>query len=82
MRAVQHEDGCAGRLIFALMDLEVAVLDVERQLQAFALNGVGERRSDVEVERVAELVGLGGAAGFDAGGIVARVVTAEAGLAE
>src|SRR4029077_10891766 len=63
------------------MHLQVGVFNVQRQREAFALNGAGERGSDVEVERVPELVGLGGDTGFDAGGQVAGVVASEAGLA-
>ena len=82
VRAVEQEHGGAGRLVLALMHLEVAVLDVEREAQSFALDGAGERGGDVKVQGVAELVGLGGAAGLDAGGLVASIVAAEAGLAE
>ena len=82
MRAVEHEHGGAGRLVLALVNLQVGVFDVERQIEAFALDGAGESRGDVEVEGVAELVGFGGAAGFDAGGQVAGVVASEAGFAE
>ena len=64
------------------MHLQVAVLDIQRQVQAFALDRVRQRRGDVEVQRVAEFVGLGGAAGLDAGGLVAGVVAAEARLAQ
>ena len=50
--------------------------------EAFALDGAGKRGRNVEVECVAELVGLGRPAGFDAGGEVAGVVASEAGFAE
>ena len=46
-------------------------------VEAFALNGARERRRDVEIERVAELVGLGRSAGLDSGSEVARVVASE-----
>src|SRR6185436_11195139 len=45
-------------------------------------HGVQNRPARVEVQRVAELVFLRGAAGLDAGGHLARVVAAEAALAE
>ncbi len=64
------------------MHLQIAVLNVQRQAQALALNRVGKRRRDVEIDRVAELVGLGGAAGFNAGRRIARVVASEAGFAQ
>ncbi len=49
-----------------------------RNLQAFALDGGEQRLADVQVQRVAEFVGLRGAAGFDAGCQIARIVRAEA----
>src|SRR5208283_2353361 len=64
------------------MHLQIAVLNIERQVQALALDGAGERGSDVEIERVAEFVGLGCAAGLDSRGQVAGVMAAEAGLAQ
>src|SRR5271157_4937764 len=64
------------------MHLEVAVLDVERQVQALALDGAGKRGGDVEIERVAEFVRLGGAAGLDSCSQVAGVVTTEARFAQ
>ena len=64
------------------MDVQVAILDVEGQGDAFAGQGVVQRGVDVEIEDVAEFVGLGCAGGLDAGGPVARVVAAVAGFAE
>ncbi len=49
-----------------------------RQRHAFALNRAGERGRDVEIQRIAELIHSRCAAGLDAGGHIARVVTAEA----
>src|ERR1035438_6187475 len=82
VRAVEHQDRGAGRLIFALVHLQVAVFDVERQGEALALDGARERGRNIEVKRVAEFVGAGSAAGFDAGREVAGVVTSKAGFAE
>ena len=78
VRAVEHHDGGAGALVLALVHVQVVVLEVERQADAFAGDGRAERGGGVEVERVAELVALRGAAGLDAGGPVARVVAAVA----
>src|ERR1700677_415470 len=64
------------------MDLQIGVFDVERQREAFALDGAGERSGDVEIERVAELIGFRSPAGLDASGEVAGVVASEAGFAE
>ena len=75
-------------LVVGLMDVEVGVLDVERRIpldggaDALAGEDVVERGGDVEIEGVAELVELGRAVGFNAGGLVERVVAAEGGFAE
>src|SRR5581483_7174339 len=82
VRAVQHENRRARGLILALMDLQVGVVDVQRQSQALPLDRVRESGGDVEVEGVAELVGFRRAAGFDAGGEVTGVMASEAGFAE
>ena len=89
--AVEHQHGRARALIFALRDHQVFVVDVDaprapdgtaafprsRALTAFSIVAAG-----IEVQRVAELMRLRRAAGFDAGGQVARVVPAGAALAE
>src|SRR6266404_4151667 len=82
MRAVKHDDGGAGRLVLTLMHLQVTVFNIDRQMQPFTLNGGRKRGRDVEVESVAKLIGLGGPAGFDSGGQVARVMAAKAGAAQ
>src|SRR6266849_359113 len=64
------------------MNLQVGVLDVQRQGEPFALDGAGECGGNVEVERVAELVRFCGTAGLYAGGEVAGVVASEARLAQ
>src|SRR5215475_1985843 len=64
------------------MDHEILVLDFDGHFGAVAADGVEKSFADVEVERVAEFVGAGYAAGFDAGGEVARVVTPEAAAAK
>src|SRR6266496_827599 len=64
------------------MHLQVGVLDVQWQVQALALNGARQGRRDVEIECVAELILPRGAAGFDAGGHIARVVSPKAGFSE
>ena len=47
-----------------------------------SLHGVQHGAAGIEVQRIAELVRLGRGDGLDAGGVVARVVAAEAALAE
>ena len=64
------------------MHLQIGVFNVQRQLQAFALDGAGERGGDVEVEGIAELVGPGCAAGLDPGGKVAGVMTSKTGFSQ
>ena len=85
MRAVEENDGGAGGLEVGLLNVEVGVLEVEEAGAvgcSFACEDGVEGGGDVEVEGVAEFVELGGAVGFDAGGFVAGVVTAEGGLAD
>src|ERR1700722_8810984 len=64
------------------MDLQVGILDVQRYGQPFALDGVRKRRGNVEVQCVAELIGLRRSTGFDTGREIARVVASETRLAE
>ena len=82
MRAVEHDHRGAGRLVLGLADEQVAVVDVEGDLQPLARERGEERPADVEVHGVAELVGLGRPRGLDAGGEVAGVVAAEGRPAE
>ena len=80
--AIEHQHGGAGALIFALVDHQVGVVEFDGNFRAFAAHGVEQRRADVQIQRVAEFVGARDAAGFDAGGQFARVVPAEAALAQ
>src|SRR5271165_512008 len=64
------------------MHLQVGILDVQRQAEPFALNRIRQGRGDVEIQGVAELVGLRRPAGLDAGGEIASIVTSEAGLTQ
>src|SRR5215472_17379279 len=80
--AIEEQHGGAGRLILALMDHEVAIVHLERNFGAFAADRVGECFADVEIERVAEFVGAGYAAGFDASGKVTGVVASKTAAAE
>jgi len=85
VRAIEEDDGGAGALEVGLLDVEVGVLEVEDAGgggTTFAGEDGVEGRGDVEVEGVAELVELGGAVGFHAGGFVAGIVTAEGGFAD
>ena len=82
MAAIEHQHRGAGALILALVDVQVAVFHVERHFGALAPDGGKERLADIQVQRVAELVGLGRAGGLHAGGQVARIVAAEARFSE
>ena len=65
--AVEKNDRGTGRMIFALVDHEVLVLNFDGNFCAVAADGVEKCFADVEIERVAKFVGAGDAAGFDAG---------------
>ena len=56
VRAVEHDDGRTRRAVILLMNVEIAVLEVERHAQPFASDGREQRRVDVEIDRVAKLV--------------------------
>ena len=55
-------------MVVALVDVQVAVFEIQRHLQPFAFNRGEQRRVDVEIDRVAKLVTLAGCGCFDAGG--------------
>ena len=80
--AIEHQHRGAGALILALMDHQVGIIELDGHGRAVALDGIEKRSADVHVQRVAKFVLLRSAAGFDAGGEIARVVPAEAALSE
>src|SRR6267142_5895663 len=82
MRAVEHYYRCARRLIVALMHVQIAIFQIDRHLQSLALNRRQQGRVHIEVDRVAKLVGLARAFGFDTGGQMRGVVPAERALAQ
>ena len=49
MRTVEHQHRRARRLILALMHLQIGILDIQRQFQAFPLNRTGKRGRDIEI---------------------------------
>src|SRR5688500_4640049 len=57
------------------MDVQVAVLEIQRHLQTFTLNRGQQRRVDVEIYRVAKLVTFAGSGCFDASRKISRIVT-------
>src|SRR5271170_2662439 len=80
--AIEQKNRRARALIFALMDHQVGVIELDGNARAVALNGVEKRCANVHVQRVAEFIGLRRAAGFHSGGEVARIVPAKAALAQ
>ena len=80
--AIEHQHRRARTLILALVDHQIRIIEFDRKRRAVALHRVEERPADVHIQRVAEFVWLRAAARFHAGGQVARVVPAEAALAE
>src|SRR6516162_9253521 len=64
------------------MHLQVTVFNIQREVQSFALNCVGESGGYIEIQRVAEFISLGRPAGFDSGCGVASIVAAKARLAQ
>ena len=80
--AIEHQHRGAGTLIFALVDHQVGIIEFDGNLAPLRCDGVEKRSTDIQIQRVAEFVMFGSAAGFHAGGEVARVVPSEAALAE
>src|SRR2546427_10413505 len=79
---IEHEHGGAGTLIFALVDHQVGIVQLDGNLRPLAANSVEQGGADVEVEGIAKLVVPGDTAGLDPGGQITRVVPAKAALAE
>ena len=66
--AIQHQHRGARALVFALMHVQVAILHVERHFGALAPDRRKQRLTDVQIERVAELILLRRSRRLDAGG--------------
>src|ERR1043165_279344 len=64
------------------MNVQIAVLEIERNLQSFTLNRRKQRGVDVEIDRVAKLVRLARRGCFDASRKINRVVTPGGAFAE
>ena len=78
MRAVEHERRGAGAAVRRLTHHQVGVFQARQPLAGTAAaQSVGQRAADIEIEDVAERIGLRRAGHFDAGRLLARVVTAE-----
>jgi len=77
MRTIEHHHCRARGLILALMNVQVSILDVQRNLQPFTLDGAGERRVDIEIQCVAEFILFGRAGCLYAGRKIARVMPSE-----
>src|ERR1700751_6467643 len=73
VRTIEQHDGGARGLVFALVDHEVLVSDVDGDFGPVAADGVEESFAYVEIERVAEFVVGGGARRFRSAGDVSGV---------
>ena len=82
MAAIEHQHRGAGALVFALVDLQILVIEIERGLQAVAADRGEQRGIDVQIQRVAKLIAAAGALGFDAGGKLAGIMPAKTGFSE
>src|ERR1700735_5728771 len=80
--AIEQKNRGARALVFALMDHQVGIVEFDRNAGAIAPDGVEEGAAEVHIERVAEFIGLGRSAGFDASSEIAGVVAAKAAFAE
>src|SRR6185437_849918 len=84
--AIEQQHGRARALIFALMDHQILIINVERDHRAagglLASKRVKQSFGNIQIQRVAEFVWLRRAARFDSGGEIARVVAAETAFPE
>ena len=76
-RQVEHQHGGAADDLLGLLDLEVVGREAHRRAAAGAADGVADGALDLEVERVAELVGLGVVGALVADAPVLHLVAAE-----
>ena len=65
MRTIEHDHSRARRLVITLVNVQIAVFEIERDGQTFALNRGEQGCVDVEVDRVAKLVTFTRRRGFD-----------------
>ena len=75
--AIEHQHGRAGTLVFALMDVQIGIFQIDRHLDALTPDRREQRLADIEVQRVAELILLRRAGRFDSGRQIARIVAPE-----
>ena len=80
--AIEQQHGSAGALVIALVHAQVGIVQLEGQPGPIAAHGVEEGGPDVQVDGVAEFIGLGGCRGFYASGQVARVMPPQAALSQ
>ena len=75
---VQQYDGGGARHVFSAVDLKVVRTQLDRHLRPAADDGVFHRGLEVQLQRVAEFVGLGVAEKVAAGAAGVQVVVADA----
>src|SRR5579883_1746840 len=76
--AIQQEDGRTRTLVLRLTDHQIFVFEIERSAEAFPRHGVEQRRTDIEVQCISELVFLRGLVCLHTGSKVDRLMPAEA----
>src|SRR5215207_2972650 len=82
MRTIEHDDSRAGRLVIALMNVQILVFEIERHFQSLALNRGKQCSVDVEIDGVAELVTFACRGRFNTGREINSVVASCGALAK
>src|SRR5690606_36764186 len=80
--AIQHENCGRGTLIFALVDVQIAVREVEGKVKTLSTQGTHKGSVNVNIESVSELIGTALSIGFNPGREFSRRMITEAGLAQ
>src|SRR5260370_7268299 len=73
--AIEQNHGGAGAVVFALVDHQVGVSNLDGDFHAVAADGVEERFAYVQIQRVAEFVLSRTAAGFYPGAQIPRLLS-------
>ena len=79
---IQQDDCGTGRFVLALVHHQVAILHLNRDLDALASDGIGKCFTDVQVQCVAKFIGARDAPRFHAGREITRIVPAKTAAAK
>src|SRR5258708_373520 len=71
--AIEQQHRRAGRMVFALVNHQVAIFHLQRNFHTFAANRVGKRLADVQVQDIAKFVGARNTPGLNARAQIASV---------